>query len=66
MKELGFYYVSLKICLGVPLKAKKAITIFDAFQKILDNLTRKPNKIWVDNAVNFTIALLKNSQKKMI
>ena len=33
----------------VPLKDKKGITIVNAFQKILDNLTGKPNKIWVDN-----------------
>ena len=33
----------------VPLKDKKGITIVNAFQKILDNSTGKPNKIWVDN-----------------
>ena len=37
----------------VPLKGKKSITIVNAFQKILDNSTRKPNKIWVDKGSGF-------------
>ena len=32
----------------VPLKVKKGITIVNAFQSILNNSNRKPNKIWVD------------------
>ena len=32
----------------VPLKDKKGVSIVDAFQKILDDLNRKPSKIWVD------------------
>ena len=32
----------------IPLKYKKVITITDAFQKILNEPNRKPNKIWVD------------------
>ena len=32
----------------VPLKDKKVVSIFNAFQKILDDSKRKPNKIWVD------------------
>ena len=32
----------------VPLKDKKDVSIVDAFQKLLDNSNRKPNKIWVD------------------
>ena len=32
----------------IPLKDKKGITITDAFQKILKESNRKPNKIWVD------------------
>ena len=31
-----------------PLKDEKGITIVNAFQKVLDNSMRKPNKIWVD------------------
>ena len=30
----------------VPLKDKKGVSILDAFQKILDDFDRKPNKIW--------------------
>ena len=32
----------------IPLKAKKGITITNAFQKILDKSNRKPNEIRVD------------------
>ena len=31
-----------------PLKDKKGISIVNAFQEILDDSKRKPNKIWVD------------------
>ena len=31
----------------LPLKDKKGVSIFDAFQKILDDSNRKTNKIWV-------------------
>ena len=37
----------------VPLKDKKCTTIVNAFQKVLDNSTRKPNKIWVDKGSDF-------------
>ena len=37
----------------VPLKDKKGITIVDAFQKILDNLIRKPNQRRVDKSNEF-------------
>ena len=37
----------------VLLKDKKGITIVNAFQKILDNWTRKPKKIWVDKGSEF-------------
>ena len=37
----------------VPLKNKKGITITNAFQKILDESNRKPNKIWVDEDSEF-------------
>ena len=30
----------------VPLKDKKCVSIVNVFQKILDDSTRKPNKIW--------------------
>ena len=32
----------------VPLKDKKGTTVANAFQSILDNSKRKPNKIWFD------------------
>ena len=32
----------------VPLKDKKGVSIVNAFQKILKDSARKPNKIWVD------------------
>ena len=37
----------------VPLKDKKGVTIVNAFQKILDDSKRKPNKIWVDQGSEF-------------
>ena len=44
----------------VPLKDKKCITIVNAFQKILDNLTRKPKKMWVDKGSEFYNSSFKN------
>ena len=35
------------------LKDKKGITIVNVFKKIFDNLTRKPNKVWVDKGIEF-------------
>ena len=32
----------------VPLKDKKDVSIANAFQKILNDSARKPNKIWVE------------------
>ena len=37
----------------VPLKDKKGTTIVNAFQNILNNSKRKPNKIWVDQGSEF-------------
>ena len=37
----------------VPLKDKKGVSIVDAFQKILNDLDRKPNKIWADKGSEF-------------
>ena len=37
----------------VPLKDKKSITITNAFQKVLDESCRKPNKIWVEKDSEF-------------
>ena len=42
-----------KYAFVVPLKEKKGITITNAFQSILDNSKRKPNKIWTDQGSEF-------------
>ena len=42
-----------KYTFAVPLKNKKETTIVNAFQSILDNSKRKPNKIWVDQGSEF-------------
>ena len=45
-----------------PIKDKKGISIVDAFQKILKESNRKPNKIWVDKGSEF----YNNSFKKWL
>ena len=42
-----------KYAFVVPLKDKKGTTIVNAFQSILDNSKRKPNKIRVDQGSEF-------------
>ena len=37
----------------VSLKDKKAVSIVDAFKKILYDSNRKPNKIWIDKGSEF-------------
>ena len=37
----------------VPLKDKKGITIVNAFQKVLNDSGRNPNKIWFDKGSEF-------------
>ena len=37
----------------VPLKDKKGVNIVNAFQSILDKSKRQPNKIWVDQGIEF-------------
>ena len=37
----------------VPLKDKKGVSIVNAFQQILKESYRKPNKIWVDKESEF-------------
>ena len=46
----------------VPLKEKKAVSIINAFQKILNDSARKPNKTWVGKASEF----YSNSVKKWL
>ena len=50
----------------IPLKDKKGISIANAFQKILKESNRKPNKIWLTREVNFTITILKNDYEIII
>ena len=47
----------------VPLKDKKGVSIAGAFQKILDDLNRKPNKIWADKGSGFYNNSFKNQLK---
>ena len=54
--------ISSKYAWVVPLKNKKGASIVDAFQKILDDSNRKPNKIWVDKGSEFC----NNSFKKWL
>ena len=42
-----------KYAFVVPLKDKKGTTNGNAFQSILNNSKRKPNKIWVDQVSEF-------------
>ena len=49
-----------KYAWDVPLKDKKGVSIVDAFEKILRDSKRKPNKIWVDKGSE----LYNNSLKK--
>ena len=50
--SLGVIDVYSKYAWDIPLKDKK-IKITNAFQKILDELNRKPNKTWVDKGSEF-------------
>ena len=46
-------FIFSKYAWVVPLKDKKGVSIVDAFQKILDDSNRKPNKIWIDRGSKF-------------
>ena len=69
MQSLSKYNIEIKYLLHaidlfskyawvVRLKDKKGTSIVNAFQKIISK-GRKPNKIWLNNAVNFIIIFLK-------
>ena len=64
MQSLGKYNKGIKYLLCAidlfskyvwifPIKNKKGISIVDAFQKILKESNRKPNKIWIDKGSEF-------------
>ena len=65
-KGFGFllYVIDIfsKYAWVVPLKDKKGISIVNAFQKILKESDRRPNKIWVDKGSEF----YNNSFKKWL
>ena len=42
-----------KYSLVVPLKDKKVVTIVNGYQSTLNDLKRKPNKIWLDKGSEF-------------
>ena len=56
-KEVCFLFCVLdilsKYAWVIPLKDEKGIKITNAFQKILKESNRKPNKIWVDKVSEF-------------
>ena len=56
-KRFRFLLCVINICSKytwvIPLKDIKGITITNAFQKVLDESYRKPNKTWVDNGSKF-------------
>ena len=59
---LCFIDIFSKYTWVVPLKVKKDVSIADAFQRILDDLNRKPNKIWNDKGSE----IYNNSFKKWL
>ena len=50
----------------IPLKDKKGISIVNAFNKIIKQSNRKPNKIWVDQGGEFYNNVFKNGCQIMI
>ena len=46
-------YVFSKYAWVFPLKDRKGVSIVNAFQNILKESNRKPNKIWVDKGREF-------------
>ena len=50
----------------IPLADKKGITITNAFQKILEESNRKPNKIWLDKESKYYNSSMKSWSERMI
>ena len=42
-----------KYAWAVPLKDKKGVSVINAFQKILNDSARKPEKIWIEKGSEF-------------
>ena len=55
-----------KYAFVVPLKDKKRISIVNAFNKVIKQSNRKPNKIWIDQGGEFYNHVFKNSYQTMI
>ena len=55
-----------KYAFVIPLKDKKGISILNAFDKIIKQYNRKPNKIWVDQGGEFNNNIFKNGCQIMI
>ena len=62
---LCFIDIYSKYAWGIHSKDKKGITITNAFQKILDESKRKPNKIWVHKGSEFYNRLMKSWLEKI-
>ena len=67
-KRFGFLLcvidIQSKYAWVILLKDKEVITITNAFQKILDELKRKPNEIWVDKDIKFCNKSMKSWLQK--
>ena len=55
-----------KYAFVIPLKDKKGISIVNAFDKIIKQSNRKPNKIWVDQGGEFYNNVFKNGRQIMV
>ena len=55
-----------KYAFVAPLKDKKGISIVNAFDKIIKQSNRKPNKIWVDQGSEFYNNNFKNVYQTII
>ena len=54
------FFVIIVNTRGLLKRDKKGITLTNAFQKILDQSNRKPNKLWIDKGSEFYIRWLKS------
>ena len=61
---LCFINIYSKYAWVVPLKYKKGVNIFNAFQNILKKSNKKPNKIWVLKGVEFYNRSMKSRLEK--
>ena len=63
-KSIKYLLCAMDLCskypFVIPLKDKKGISIVNAFNKIIKQSNRKPNKIWVDQGGEFYNNVFKN------